>query len=221
VIVPHLLMTLVLPVGTCLALAAYGVISGSGPWWFVPPAPEVFDPADIGYRGLTYFVLLPCCVVNMVGLWHPWTRLLKVLPWSVRQINALLLLTPFATWAILWLLGSSGYALAYGTPQTLRVEFVFGMAAIGALAHAALHRLQGSTATVWVIAFNGALIPLVVRVGLGDGTAARAVFPIVAASALCAAAFVNHRTLTRSTSSSPAYRRPHPPSGFPVTQEGR
>ena len=60
VLVPHVLATLTLPVGACLALAAYGVVSGPGPWWFVPPAPTVFDPEDTGYRGLTYFVLLPC-----------------------------------------------------------------------------------------------------------------------------------------------------------------
>ena len=166
VVVPHLLATLALPVGACLALASYGVISGSGPWWFVPQTPSVFDPADTGDRGLTYFVLLPCGVVTMAGLWTPWARLLKVLPLSVRQINALLLLTPFATWTILWLLGWSAYALAYGTPQTLRVEFAFGMAAIGALAHAALLRFQGSAATVWILAFIGGLMPQLVKVGL-------------------------------------------------------
>ena len=216
-VVPHLLATLALPVGACLALAAYGVISGSGPWWFVPQAPTVFDPADTGDRGLTYFVLLPCAVVTMVGLWTPWARLLKVLPLSVRQINALLLLTPFATWTILWLLGWSAYAFAYGTPRTLRVEFVFGMAAIGALAHAALLRVQGSAASFWIIALIGGLMPQLVKVGLRDGTVAQVVFAVIGAIALCTAAFVNHRTLTRSTSSSRAYRRPQPPFGVPAT----
>ena len=119
VAVPYLLTAFALPVGVCLALAAYGVSSGTGPWWFVPHAPTVFDPADTGDRGLTYFVLLPCAVVTMLGLWTPWARLLKVLPLSVRQINALLLLTPFATWMILWLLGWSAYAFAYGTPANV------------------------------------------------------------------------------------------------------
>lgn len=210
VVIPHLLATLALPVGACLALASYGVISGSGPWWFVPQAPTVFDPADTGDRGLTYFVLLPCGVVTMMGLWTPWARLLKVLPLSVRQINALLLLTPFATWTILWLLGWSAYVFAYGTPRTLRVEFAFGMAALSALAHAALLRVQGSTASFWVIAFIGGLIPQLVKVGLRDGTDAQVVFAVIGAIALCTAAFVNHRTLTHSTSSSRAYRRPQP-----------
>ena len=61
VLVPHLLATLAVPVGACFALAAYGLVSGSGAWWFVPPAPTVFDPADTGYRGLTSSC---CCRVS-------------------------------------------------------------------------------------------------------------------------------------------------------------
>jgi hypothetical protein len=216
VIVPHLLATLALPVGACLVLASYGVITGSGPWWFMPQAPTVFDPADIGDRGLTYFVLLPCGVVTMVSLWTPWARWLKVLPLSVRQINALLLFTPFATWTILWLLGWSAYVFAYGTPRTLRVEFVFGMAGIGALGHAALLRFQGSAATVWILAFSGGLMPQWVKLGLHDGIVAHVVFAVIGAIALSTAAFVNHRTLTRSTSSSLTYRRPQSPFGKPA-----
>ena len=215
VAVPYLLATLALPVGASLALAAYGVVSGSGAWWFVPRSPTVFDPADIGDRGLTYFVLLPAMVTTVLGLWTPWARLLKVLPVSVRQINALLLLTPFATWVIFWILGWFAYLFVYGTPQTLRLEFVFGIAAIAALAQAGLLRLQGSAATVWVIALSGGLLPQVVRIGLRDGTGV--MFVVIGAIALGTAAVVNHRTLTQSTSSSLAYRRPQPPFGVPKT----
>ncbi len=42
-------------------------------------------------------------------------------------------------------------------------------------------------------------------------------FAVIGAIALCAAAFINHRTLTQSTSSSLAYRRPQPPFGMPAT----
>jgi hypothetical protein len=175
----------------------------------------VFDPADSGDRGLTYFVLLPSAVVTMMGLWNPWARLLKVLPLSVRQINALLLFTPFATWTILWLLGWSVYVFTYGIPRTPRIEFAFGMAAIGALAHAVLLRFQSSTGTFWIIAFLGGLLPQLVKVGLRDGTVPQIVFALIGAVALCTAAFVNHHTLTRSTSASRAYRRPLPPFGKP------
>jgi hypothetical protein len=43
---------------------------------------------------------------------------------------------------------------------------------------------------------------------------AQVVFAVVGAIALCTAAFVNHRTLTHSTSSSPAYQRPQAPFGI-------
>jgi hypothetical protein len=215
VAVPYLLAMLALPVGASLALASYGVMSGFGPWWFLPQTPTVFDPADSGDRGLTYFVLLPSAVVTMMGLWNPWARLLKVLPLSVRQINALLLFTPFATWTILWLLGWSVYVFTYGIPRTPRIEFAFGMAAIGALAHAVLLRFQSSTGTFWIIAFLGGLLPQLVKVGLRDGTVPQIVFALIGAVALCTAAFVNHHTLTRSTSASRAYRRPLPPFGKP------
>jgi hypothetical protein len=215
VAVPYLLAILALSIGPGLALASYGVMSGSGPWWFLPQAPTVFDPADTGDRGLTYFVLLPAAVVTMMGLWNPWARLLKVLPLSVRQINALLLFTPFATWTILWLLGWLDYALAY-EPRTMRVEFAFGMAATGALAHAVLLRFQSSAGTFWVPGFFAGLLPTLVKVGLRDGTGAQVVFALIGVVALCTAALVNHHTLTRSTSSSRPYRRPLPPFGRPA-----
>jgi len=217
VVTPHLVATLALAVGACLALTSYGVIAGSGPWWFVPPTAEVFDRADTGYRGLTYYVLVPCGVVTMMGIWTPWARLLKVLPVSVGQINALLLVTPFATWAVLWLLGLAAFSLAYGAAPTLRLEFAFGMAGIGALAHAALLRFQGSTGTVWVMAAIGGLLPQLLKVGLSDATVAHVVFAVIGATALGIAAFVNHHTLTRSTSTSRAYRRSQPPFGVPAT----
>lgn len=216
VAVPYLLAMFALPVGACLVLAYYGVLSGSGPRWFLPQTPTVFDPADTGDRGLTYFVLLPSVVVTIMGLWNPWVRLLKVLPLSVRQINALLLLTPFATWTILWLLGCSAYVVAYGVPRTLRVEFVFGMAAIGALSHAVLLRFQSGTGTFWIIAFLGGVLPQLVEDGLRDGPLPQIVFALIGAVALCTAAIVNHYTLTRSTSSSRAYQRPQPPFGIPA-----
>ena len=100
-----------------------------------------------------------------------------------------------------------------GHRERSRVEFVFGMAAIAALAHAALLRFQGGAGSFWIVAFIGGLMPQLVKVGLRDGTVAQIVFAVIGAIALCAAAFVNHRTLTRSTSSSRAYRRPQPPFG--------
>jgi hypothetical protein len=82
------------------------------------------------------------------------------------------------------------------------------MAASAGLAHAALLPIHGSTASFWIIALSGGLMPQLVKVGLRDGTLPQVVFAVIGAIALCAAAFVNHRTLTRSSSSSTAYRLP-------------
>jgi hypothetical protein len=151
----------------------------------------------------------------MLSLWTPWARLLKVLPLSVRQINALLLFTPLATWASLWLVWLTVWSLAYGNPSTLRLDLPFGLAGIAALAHAWLLRFQGGTASFWVMIFIASLVPQVMEVGVSDGTVDHIVFAIIGAIAFCTAAFINDRTLTRSTSSSLAYRSPQPPFGLP------
>ena len=93
------------------------------------------------------------------------------------------------------------------------------MAALAALAHAGLLRIQGSAATVWIIALSGGLMPQLVKVGLRDGT--DVMFAVIGAIALWMAAVLNQRTLTRSTSSSLAYRRPQPPFGMPAPSSGR
>jgi len=211
VTVPSLLTTIAVVVGACIALAVYGVASGSGAWWFVPRALDPFDRAYTGDRGLTYVLLVPCGLIAMIGIWTPWARLLKVLPLSVRRINALLLITPFATWVWLWLVGLAVYSLAYGPPPTFRLDLPFGLAGISALAHATLLRFQGR---VPGIAFIGAMLPPLLEGGLRDGTSAQIAFSIIGAIALGVAAVINHRTLTLSTSSSSVYRRPQPPFGM-------
>jgi hypothetical protein len=208
VAVPGLLATLAVAIGSCLALAVYGVVSGSGPWWFVPQTKDLFDPQDIGDRGLTFVVLAPSFVAIVPGCWTQWARLLKVLPLSARQITALFLLTPLATWALLWLVGVSVYALAYGAPPTLRVDLAFGLAGVAALMQAVMLRFQGSIGLIWIVILVSALWPQLMKVGLSDATAAHRMFAVIGAVAFFAAGFVNHRTLTRSTSSSPAYRLP-------------
>ena len=215
VAIPYLLMTLALAAGACFAMALYGVTTGSGAWWFVPERNDLFDPADVGDRGLTYVVLMPVVVVTLLALWTPWARSLKVLPLSVRQINALLIVTPLATWAVLWLVGLTIWSLAYGMPSTLRLDLPFGLAGTGALAHACLLRFQGGAAAFWVAIFIANLASQAMKVGVSDGTAAHVVFAVMGAIAFCTAAFINHRTLTRSTSSSRAYQQPQPPFGLP------
>ena len=76
--------------------------------------------------------------------------------------------------------------------------------------------ISGQPAAIWVFVSIGGLMPQLLKVGLRDGTDPQIVFAVIGAIALCAAAFVNHHTLTRSTSSSRAYQRPQPPFGFPA-----
>jgi hypothetical protein len=218
---PYLLATLALPPGICLALAAYGVLAGSGAWWFLPRTPSVFDPQEIGDLGSTIVVLMPAAILMMVGIWNPWVGVLKVLPVSVRQINALLLLTPFAAWTILWLLGWSAYVFVYGMPQTSRPGFVFGMAALSALAHAVLLRFQGSMASFWIITLIGGLLAPLVKGALANEAAAQNAFALIGAVALGMAALINHHTLTRSTSSCCAYGRNQPPFGMTAPSDIR
>jgi hypothetical protein len=144
----------------------------------------------------------------MQGLWVPWARLLKVLPLSVRQINALLLFTSTATWTILWLAGVFLYSLSYGMPETLRIDFAFALAGFAALANAMWFRFHGGNGAGLIMGTLGGLISPIVKFGLRDGTIADIVFAAVGAIAFCAGAFINHRTLTRSTSSSRSYQRP-------------
>jgi hypothetical protein len=89
------------------------------------------------------------------------------------------------------------------------------MASVAALAHSVLLRVQGSMIAFWIVALSGGLMPLVVMVGLHDGAVAHVAFAI-AVLALCVAAFLNHHTLTRSTSSSNAYRLPNMTPGMRV-----
>jgi hypothetical protein len=218
VTVPSLLTTVAVVVGACLVLAVYGVASGSGAWWFVPRELDLFDPANRGDRGLTYVLLVPCTVITTIAIWTPWARLLKVLPLSVRQINALLLVTPFATWVWLWLIGLALYSLAYGAPTTLRLDLPFGLAGMAALTQALFLRWSGRFTG---IAGTAAMLPQLLRLGLRDATSAQVTFGVIGAIALVAAAVINHRTLTRSTSSSLVYRRPQPPFGMRKTASVR
>ena len=90
------------------------------------------------------------------------------------------------------------------------------MAAISALVHAALLRVQGSAGPMFVMGAIGALLPLVAKAGLRDDAVSQIVFALISASALCLAAYINHWTLTRSSSSASAYRQPRAPFGAPT-----
>lgn len=156
-------------------------------------------------------------VVTISSAWPPWIRLLKVMPLSLRQINALLVATPFAVWTGYWFLGFAGEALAIGYPPRLTLPFAFGMAGLGVLAGSAEFRFQGSTAPRFMLGFAVAAVIGLVDYGLRAEAGSRVTFLIIGSLTLLAGASLNHQTLLHSTSSSVAYRRPPPPFGTPAS----
>ena len=215
---PYLAGMVALPSAIAVVLAAYGEVSGAGRWWFVPSDGTLFDVGSDGRRELSLVVLLPAMLVTMWGAWTPWVRLLKVLPVTVRQLNTIMVLTPFVTWSVIWVIGCAAYAMAYGGPAMWRLDLVLGLSGVAALAHAVLLRFQGSTGTFWMVAFSAVVLPRVLEAGLGDRT--HAIFAAVGAIATMAAAGLNHATLTQSTSGSVPFRRPQTPFGPPAATPG-
>jgi len=137
-----------------------------------------------------------------------------MVPLSVRQINALLVLTPFVTWMLLMTLLNVGFGLARGLSVTLRPDLVLGLAGIAAFAHAFMLRYQGSSGRFWVIVMTSSLMSKILEAGIADGT--HVWFAAIGGLAAIAAIGVNHATLTQSTSSSAPYRRPQTPFGPPA-----
>jgi hypothetical protein len=209
--VPYLLLMLALPVALAIGFAGYGLIVGRGAWWFVPPDGLLVDPAD---GEVSFLVLLPSFVGTMLGAWTMWARVLRMVPLSVRQINALLVLTPFVTCLLLMTLLGVGFGLARGLPVTLRLDLVVGLAGIAAFAHAFMLRYQGSSGRFWVIVMTGGLLRRILEAGIGDDT--HVIFAAIGGLAAIAAIGINHATLTQSTSSSAAYRRPQTLFGPPA-----
>ena len=206
--VPYLLWMLALPTAVAMGLAGYGLLAGRDLLWFVPPDGQLVDPAD---GEVNFVVFLLSFLVTLVAPWTTWARLLKVVPLSVRSINALLVLTPFLTWMLLMTAGCVAHGLLRGAPLALRVDLVIGLGGIGALAHAGLLRFQGSPGMFWI--FPVASVPLrhMLEAGLADSS--RVIFAAAGAVAAIAATGINHATLTQSTSSSAPYRRPQTPFG--------
>ena len=209
--VPYLLWMLALPAAAAMGLAGYGLVAGRGAWWFVPPNGLLVNPAD---GEVSFVVLIPALVGTMIGAWTTWARVLRMVPLSVRQINALLVLTPFVTWMLLMTLLNVGFSLARGLFVTPRLDLVLGLAGIAAFAHAFMLRYQGSSGRFWVIVMTSSLISKILEAGIADGT--HVWFAAVGGLAAIAAIGVNHATLTQSTSSSAPYRRPQTPFGPPA-----
>jgi hypothetical protein len=172
----------------------------------------MIDLSDEGETKLAYVVLMPALMVTITGPWTSWIRTLKAVPLSRLQLEALLVLTPVATWIGLWLMGIVAYALVYGWPSRLMLGFVFAMAGMGVFTQASLLRWQGGAAR-WTPMIGVVVLINLLPMGVGDNPVGRASFVVIGAVALFVGAAVNHHTLLHATSASAAYRRPRPPFG--------
>jgi mannose/fructose/N-acetylgalactosamine-specific phosphotransferase system component IIC len=88
------------------------------------------------------------------------------------------------------------------------------LGSISALGHALMFR-YGHAGSIWIWVSMGALMQAATRLSTSRSSQTAEAFVIAAGlAALAVAAFVNHRTLTRSTSTSKAYRRESMPFGL-------
>jgi hypothetical protein len=157
------------------------------------------------------FLLVAFLGISMVGAWAPWARRLKVLPLSVTHVNALFLITPLLTWVEVWIVLLLAH-VALGLPigEELGPRAVLAYGGVSALANALVFKVYGSLGGQWGVFVLLVTAPmLVVTLFEIPHEWIRFLLLLVGVFSLAVAAFVNHRTLTRSTSGSLAYQRPY------------
>jgi hypothetical protein len=141
--------------------------------------------------------------------WKSLVRPLKVLPIATHQLNALVLLTPFVQWASIWLVLLATHLAVVGSlPGTLRPDVFVFAGGVSALGHVLMLRFghKGGMSIIILVALR----PLAERLSLPVGT----ILLVTGLMALGLAAFINHRTLTRSTSSSRIFQPDSLPFGI-------
>lgn len=174
----------------------------------------VFEPGANSRPELTAAAIqLAAVALLLQNTWAPWARQLRVLPITVREINLLFLATPVVTWAfagttLAIVLGWPGDAM----PLPFTAAAVFAYGAFTALGQAFTFRFQGHPWFFFLIV--GLSSPVSRAVASLSAVPLDLALVMAGAVALALAAFVNHRTLTRSPSSSIAYQRMRPPFGI-------
>jgi len=215
---PFVMLMLALSAGTLLGFIAYWATFDSG----VPLRAFLQDNAvllfDTGFlpnpdMGRMWIVFLLVSIM-MTSPWKPFGRQLRVLPLTTNQVNALLLVTPFAQWALIWLALIATHFLVVGVfPGTLRPDIFVLLGGVTALGHVLMFR-NGHLGSMWIPLLIGAFSSLASRILTTNFALSLEVMLIAAGvMALLAAAFINHRTLTRSGSSAKAYRPAQAPFG--------
>ena len=165
------------------------------------------------------WVLFAAMLITMMNPWGSFGRQLKVSPLSSHEINTLFLATPLAAWTIIWLaLLMTHIAVIGDLPSTLRPDVFVLLTGATACSNAIMFRYHGMS-TGWVIGLMGGLSTGLSRSFRSEHSGwTQVTLAAVGLVALGLAAFINHRTLTRSSSSSKAYRPAQAP--FEITGPG-
>jgi hypothetical protein len=218
----HASTTFVVSLVTLAVLVGYWAVfeSGVGLRSFMQraallPFDTSFQPGPNAFGG--WIVLLAFILVAGNGVWNPLARQLKVLPLTVRDINVLFLLTPLVTWTLIWIVLIVTHRVVSGTlPSALRLDllvFVGGTSAVGHML--ALRFKRGGAGFPWFFVPLGMATSVLSRtVGAAPTTPVSLALAAAGLAAFGIAAIVNHRTLTRSTSSGNAYQRQQLPLGL-------
>ena len=184
-----------------LTLAGIGLALAAAP--FLPPR-------EFNSRFLLDLLLVFSLIgVSMSNVWEPWALRLRVLPLTVHRINALFVATPLVTWLEIWIILLLAHlALGLQIPVELRPLAVLSYAGLCALAHALTHRFGKSHLGRTFASMIGVIVAIGMAVTLTEHrwVPVQPVFAIVALSSLTIAALINHRTLTRSSSSATVQR---------------
>lgn len=171
------------------------------------PFDSPFQTDRDDFRGMTILVAFMAVAGN--GVWNPLARQLKALPLTVREINGLFLATPLATWTLIWIVLIITHRAVTGSfPGTLRLDVLVLAGGTSALGHTLALRFQRGAGVPWIfMPFGIATSILTKSVGSAPSGWASLALMMTGLTALGLAALVNHRTLTRSTSSANAYQR--------------
>ncbi len=187
-----------------ISVVGYGACLAAGPLF---PSRDVAD-----LRFLTgMFLVFAFMGISMFGAWTQWARQLKVLPLSVRQVNALLVFTPIVTWAAVWLIVLLVHAvMGWPINEELSPLAVLAYAGLCAMSHALVLRSMGNTAGQTAASMVGVVAASAMAINLFENPdyLTRLLVLAIGLTSFGIAALINHYTLTRSTSTAMAYRRP-------------
>lgn len=207
---PHGVLTVTIALLAIAAAAAYPSIVDSGEAISAFLRRNALLPFDrTPVARMDSWAIMFAFIATSTGPWNAFARQLKVLPLATREINALLLLTPLVTWLLIWLVLIAAHAVALGSlPGDVRPDllaFAWGVTAL--VQSLALRFKRPGFFFPWYVMPMG-LAGNLIQSGISSPDSVRllTVFVATGAAALGLAAFINHRTLARSTSNANVYK---------------